>query len=62
MQLPGQEKREESIQLAESSILLEKIKLESVCSIKGEPIIHSPDQKLHPTSMHTNDVSPKSIE
>ena len=40
-------KREESIQLAESSILLEKIKLESVCSVKGGPIIHSLDQKLH---------------
>lgn len=53
-------KREESIQLAESSILLEKIKLESVLilinlinfnlkfnSVKGGPIIHSLDQKLH---------------
>lgn len=40
-QPPGREKREEWIPLAESSISLEKTKLEPVCSTKGELIIHS---------------------
>lgn len=50
--IPRQEKKEESIQLAESSILLENTKFESVCSVKDELIIQSLNQKLHQNLKH----------